>query len=46
MKKLLFICSQNQWRSPTAERMFDGMHAYTAKSAGTENGARIKVTKV
>lgn len=44
-KKLLFICSQNQWRSPTAEKMFDGVSGYTAKSAGTENGARVKVTE-
>ena len=44
-KKLLFICSQNQWRSPTAERIFDGVPGYSAKSAGTENGARIKVTE-
>jgi predicted protein tyrosine phosphatase len=45
MQKLLFVCSQNQWRSPTAEKLFDGVHGYSAKSAGTENGARIKVTE-
>jgi len=43
-KKLLFVCSQNQWRSPTAEKIFEGVAGYSAKSAGTENGARIKVT--
>jgi len=43
--KLLFICSQNQWRSPTAEKIFEGVNGYVAKSAGTENGARIKVTE-
>lgn len=42
--KLLFICSRNQWRSPTAERLFDGFKNYAARSAGTETGARIKVT--
>lgn len=43
--KLLFICSQNQWRSPTAAKIFDGVSGYVAKSAGTENGAKIKVTE-
>ena len=42
--KLLFICSRNQWRSPTAERLFDRFSNYAARSAGTETGARIKVT--
>jgi predicted protein tyrosine phosphatase len=45
MTKLLFICSQNQWRSPTAEKIFEGLHGYAARSAGTENGARIKVSE-
>jgi len=45
VQKLLFICSQNQWRSPTAEKIFEGVSGYVAKSAGTENGARIKVTE-
>ncbi len=43
--KLLFICSLNQWRSPTAEKIFEGLSGYVAKSAGTETGARIKVTE-
>jgi predicted protein tyrosine phosphatase len=42
--KLLFICSRNQWRSPTAEALFKNHPRYAARSAGTENGARIKVT--
>ena len=41
---LLFICSRNQWRSPTAEALFKNHPRYDARSAGTENGARIKVT--
>lgn len=44
VQKLLFVCSQNQWRSPTAEKIFKGFAGYSAKSAGTESGARIKVT--
>ncbi|PFH83877.1 protein tyrosine phosphatase [Bacillus sp. AFS088145] len=43
--KLLFICSKNQWRSPTAEKIFHLYNDYQARSAGTETGARIKVTE-
>jgi len=42
--KLLFICSRNQWRSPTAERLFIGVPGVEARSAGTEPGARVRVT--
>lgn len=42
--KLLFVCSRNQWRSPTAEKLFHGVDGIQARSAGTETGARIKVT--
>lgn len=43
--KLLFICSQNRWRSLTAEKMYEGFPGYEARSAGTEQGARIRVTE-
>lgn len=43
-QKLLFVCSRNRWRSPTAEKVFDGVDGIQARSAGTETGARIKVT--
>lgn len=43
-KKLLFVCSRNRWRSSTAEKIFDGVDGIQARSAGTEPGARIKVT--
>jgi predicted protein tyrosine phosphatase len=43
-KKLLFICSRNRWRSPTAEALFDGVDGLNARSAGTEPSARIRVT--
>ena len=43
-RHLLFICSQNRWRSLTAERLFDGHPEMTARSAGTEAGARVRVT--
>ncbi len=42
--KLLFVCSRNRWRSPTAEKLFDGVDGILARSAGTETGARIKIT--
>ncbi|MBC8084076.1 MAG: protein tyrosine phosphatase [Hymenobacter sp.] len=42
--QLLFICSQNRWRSLTAERLLDGHPSYEARSAGTEPGARVRVT--
>jgi len=43
-KKLLFVCSRNRWRSPTAEKLFDGVDGIQARSVGTEPGARIRVT--
>ena len=43
-KKLLFVCSRNRWRSPTAEKIFHDVDGIQARSAGTETGARIKVT--
>lgn len=43
--KLLFICSRNKWRSLTAEKIFDGYNGYEVRSAGTEEGARIRVTE-
>lgn len=43
--KILFICSQNRWRSLTAEKMYEGFPGYSVKSAGTEKGARIRVTE-
>ncbi len=42
--KLLFVCSRNQWRSPTAEALFRDDPRYEARSAGTEHSARIKLT--
>lgn len=41
---LLFVCSRNQWRSPTAEAIFKNHAFYQVKSAGTEPSARIKLT--
>ena len=35
-KKLLFVCSANLQRSPTAESLFENNEKYEAKSAGTD----------
>ena len=41
---LLFVCSKNQWRSPTAERVFRGYPGVSTRSAGTASSARHQVT--
>ena len=40
----LFLCSRNKRRSLTAEKIFDGYNGHSARSAGTENDSRVKVT--
>jgi predicted protein tyrosine phosphatase len=42
--KVLFVCSRNRLRSLTAETIFDGRGGHQVRSAGTEEGARIRVT--
>lgn len=44
-EQLLFICSRNQWRSPTAAALFKDSDRYVAKSAGISDQARIKITR-
>lgn len=41
---LLFLCSQNKRRSLTAEKLFNGYESHDARSTGTENNLRVKVT--
>jgi predicted protein tyrosine phosphatase len=41
---ILFICSRNQWRSPTAEAIYKGRQDIVVKSAGTEPTARIQLS--
>jgi predicted protein tyrosine phosphatase len=41
---VLFVCSRNQWRSPTAERMFKGHPVIVARSAGTSVSARHRIS--
>jgi predicted protein tyrosine phosphatase len=45
LSNLLFICSKNQWRSPTAELLFKNHPVHAARSAGTSDKARIKVNE-
>jgi predicted protein tyrosine phosphatase len=45
MTNVLFICSRNKWRSRTAETIFKDTHGWQVRSAGTESGARIKLTE-
>jgi predicted protein tyrosine phosphatase len=42
--KVLFICSRNQWRSPTAEQLWRRHPKVSARSAGTSPNARHKVS--
>lgn len=39
----MFVCSRNQWRSLTAEKMFANHPFFQVKSAGTEASARVRV---
>jgi predicted protein tyrosine phosphatase len=42
-RNVLFICSRNQWRSPTAEAVFKKHANVNARSAGTSPNARRTV---
>eukprot|EP00456_Euglypha_rotunda_P068570 TRINITY_DN59871_c0_g1_i1.p1 TRINITY_DN59871_c0_g1~~TRINITY_DN59871_c0_g1_i1.p1 ORF type:complete len:118 (+),score=3.19 TRINITY_DN59871_c0_g1_i1:172-525(+) len=44
MKNVLFICSQNRLRSPTAEQVFSSYNGIEVSSAGTNNDANNPVT--
>jgi predicted protein tyrosine phosphatase len=41
---LLFVCSRNQWRSPTAEQVWRRHPRVQARSAGTSPNARHTVS--
>jgi predicted protein tyrosine phosphatase len=45
LPNFLFICSKNQWRSPTAELLFKNHPIHNARSAGTSDKARIKISQ-
>ena len=39
MTRVLFVCSQNRLRSPTAEQVFSGRPGFEVASAGTDHNA-------
>jgi predicted protein tyrosine phosphatase len=41
---ILFVCSQNRLRSPTAEQVFSKWPALEVASAGTNNDAEVALT--
>lgn len=43
-RNLLFICSRNQWRSPTAETIWRKRPEYKVRSAGTSPKARKTIS--
>uniref|UniRef100_A0A832G829 Phosphotyrosine protein phosphatase n=1 Tax=Ignavibacterium album TaxID=591197 RepID=A0A832G829_9BACT len=44
MKKVLFVCTQNRLRSPTAEKIFSNYDGIKVKSAGLDPHARTHLT--
>ncbi len=44
MKNVLFICSQNKLRSPTAEGIFADKEGFEVLSAGLNNDAEVPLT--
>ncbi|MEO5756183.1 MAG: low molecular weight protein tyrosine phosphatase family protein [Mesorhizobium sp.] len=44
MKNVLFVCSQNRLRSPTAEQVFSTRHDIEVASAGTNHDADNPLT--
>lgn len=43
-RKVLFVCSKNQWRSPTAEAIWRKHPALAVRSGGTSSAARHRVS--
>ena len=44
MKRVLFVCSQNRLRSPTAEQVFSSRVGFEVASAGTDPAADTPVS--
>ena len=40
---VLFVCSRNQWRSPTGEKIWAKAPGVFVRSAGTSRGARRRI---
>ena len=41
---ILFVCSRNQWRSPTAEAVYKNS-GHSVRSAGMAESARIRINE-
>lgn len=44
-QKILFICNQNRFRSPTAEKFFNEFPGMEAKSAGVNKDATVNLNR-
>jgi len=44
MKRILFLCSQNKLRSPTAEAIFYNRAGWQVRSAGLNIGAEVYIS--
>lgn len=44
MKRILFLCSQNKLRSPTAEAIFCHKDGWSVRSAGLNTGAEVYIS--
>ncbi len=44
MQRVLFVCSQNKLRSPTAEQVFSGRPGFEVASAGTDRNAENPIS--
>ena len=42
---VLFVCSKNEWRSRTAETIFQKSSHFKVKSAGTSKTARVRINQ-
>lgn len=45
IQKILFVCSQNKLRSPTAEQVFSQFNQMEVLSAGTNNDAEVPLSR-
>jgi predicted protein tyrosine phosphatase len=43
--KILFVCSRNQWRSPTAEKIYANCPNVIPRSRGTAKSARRRISE-
>lgn len=44
LRRVLFVCGKNKWRSPTAEEIFAGHPGIECASAGLSNDAPTPIT--